>query len=274
MPKGVPQAGDEFAPKDMSEHRDRQKEAWPRVDPLGAIRRQAARWHDAVDVGMVLQPLAPGMEDHQPADVATEALRIARDLAHSLGGGVKEQVVHHALVDERETGERLRHREDDVDIADREQLLLASGHPCVPRRGQTLGAMAIATAVAEGRLRALVTAIAMSAERGGAALRDGPEHAPMLSGYPGAVPLHETIAMSAHNVGHLERWRRHRRCFNRVRRALSGSEIVSASSGFATACRCFCERWEIEHRVPDLHVTEEQLNRPEVRATLEQVRGV
>jgi hypothetical protein len=29
----------------------------------------------------------------------------------------------------------------------------------------------------------------MSAERGGAALRDGPEHTPMLSGYPGAVRL-------------------------------------------------------------------------------------
>jgi hypothetical protein len=31
---------------------------------------------------------------------------------------------------------------------------------------------------------------------------------------------------------------------------------------------------EIQHRVPDLHMAEEQLNRPEVRATLEQVRGI
>jgi hypothetical protein len=31
---------------------------------------------------------------------------------------------------------------------------------------------------------------------------------------------------------------------------------------------------EIQHRVPDLDVTEQQLNRPEVRATLEQVRGL
>jgi len=63
------------------------------------------------------------------------------------GGRLKQQVVYDALVDERETGERLRHREDDVDVADWEQLLLASRHPRVPRRGQTLGAMSIATAV-------------------------------------------------------------------------------------------------------------------------------
>ena len=244
MPKGVPQAGDELAPKDFAEHGNRQKETRPRVDPPGAVRRQAARWHDAVDVGMVLQPLAPRVEHHQPANVATQALRIARDLAQGLGGRLKQQVVHHALVDERETGERLRHREDDVDVADREQLLLASGHPRVPRRGQTLRAMPIATAVVrEGRLRALVTAIAVPAERGGAALRDGAEDAPMPPGDPGAVPLQEAIAMSAHDVGHLEGWPRHRWCFNRVRRAVSGPEIVSVSSGLATACRCVCERW-------------------------------
>jgi hypothetical protein len=83
----------------------------------------------------------------------------------------------------------------------------------------------------------------MSAERGGAALRDGSEDAPMAPGHPGTVPLQDAIAMSAHNVGHLERWLRHRWCFNRVRRVVSGPEIVSASSGFATACRCFWERW-------------------------------
>ena len=31
---------------------------------------------------------------------------------------------------------------------------------------------------------------------------------------------------------------------------------------------------EVEHGVPDLDVTEEQLDGPQVRATLEQVRGI
>ena len=104
--------------------------------------------------------------------------------------------------------------------------------------------MPIPTAVVrEGRLRTLVTAIAVAAEHRRAALRDRPEDPPILPGHPGVVGLQKTIAVLAHDVGHLERWPRHRRCFSRVRRAVSGPEIGSASSGFAMACRCFCERW-------------------------------
>ena len=110
---------------------------------------------------MVLQALPPRVQHQQPANVATQALRIPRDLEQGFGGCLKQPVVHHALVDEREMGERLRHREDDVDVANREQLLLASCHPRVPCRGQALRAMPIATAVVrEDRLRALVTASA------------------------------------------------------------------------------------------------------------------
>ena len=103
--------------------------------------------------------------------------------------------------------------------------------------------MAIPAAVVrEGRLRALVTAIAVPTERRGPTLRDRPEDAPMLPGHPGAVRLQDAIAMLAHDVGHLEGWPRHRWCIRRDRRAVSGPAIAIASSGFATACRCRCDR--------------------------------
>jgi hypothetical protein len=44
----------------------------------------------------------------------------------------------------------------------------------------------------------------------------------MLPGDPGAVRLQKTIAVLAHDVGHLKGWPRHRLCFRRVRRAVSG----------------------------------------------------
>jgi hypothetical protein len=70
--------------------------------------------------------------------------------------------------------------------------------------------MPIAAAVIrEGWLRALVTAIAVPAERRGAALGDGPEHAPMLPGHPRMVGIQKAIAVLAHDVGHLEGWPRH-----------------------------------------------------------------
>jgi len=193
---------------------------------------------------MVLKPLPPRVQHHQPANVGTQALRISRDLEQGRGGRLKQHVVDHALVDEREASERLRHREDDVDVTDWEQLVLASRHPRVPRRGQTFRAMPITTAVVrEGRLRALVTAIAVPTKCGGATLRDRTEHAPMLPGHPGAVRPQKVIAVLTHDVGHLEGWPGHRLCFSRVRRAVSGVERVSASRGLATVCRCLRERW-------------------------------
>ena len=90
-----------------------------------------------------------------------------------------------------------------MDVADREQLLHASRDPRVPRRGQTLRAMPIAAAVGEGRLRALVTAIAVPAERGGATLRDRPKDAPMLPADPGPSLLrvfHEALRSSGSGV--------------------------------------------------------------------------
>ena len=191
---------------------------------------------------MVLQPLAPRVEDHQPANGGTQALRIPRDLEQGVGGRLKQQVVHHALVDERETGERLRHREDDVDVADREQLLLASRDPRVPRRGQTLRAMPIATAVVrEGRLRALVTAIAVPAERGGADTARSPEGRADAARHPGAVlsrkrsPCRRT--MSATSKGGRVTACATGACGHGV-----GRETDIASSGLATACRCRCDK--------------------------------
>jgi hypothetical protein len=100
-----------------------------------------------------------------------------------------------------------------------------------------------AAVVREGRVCALLTAVAMPAQRRGAALCDGPQDASMLPGDPRVVGVQKAIAVLAHDVGHLKGWPRHGWCFSRVRRAVSGPEMVSASNGFATACKCFCERW-------------------------------
>ena len=102
--------------------------------------------------------------------------------------------------------------------------------------------MAIATAVVrEGRVRTLVAAITVPAKCRRSTLGNRAEDAPMLSGHP-AVRLQDTIAVLAHDIGHLEGWPRHRFCFRRVRRAVSGAETHMAFSGFATACKCRCER--------------------------------
>jgi hypothetical protein len=234
----------EFPAKDLPEHLHGEKEGRPRVDPVRPIGRQPASGHDTVDVGMMLEALPPGVEDHEAANRRAQALRIGRDLQQRRGRCAKQQVIHDALIGQREARQRLRHREDEVHVADWQELLLTRRHPLVAGGRQALRAMAIPTAVVrEGRLRTLVAAIAVPAECRRSTLANGPEDAPMLSGHPDTVRLQKTIAVSAHDVGHLEGWSRHRRCFSRVRRAVSGAERISASRGLATACRCFWERW-------------------------------
>ena len=50
------------------------------MNPTRPIGRQTARGHDTVDVGMMLEALAPRMEHHEPANRRAQALRIRRDL--------------------------------------------------------------------------------------------------------------------------------------------------------------------------------------------------
>src|SRR5262245_15247355 len=193
---------------------------------------------------MMLQALSPGVKDHESTNRRTQALRIRRDLQQRRGRGPKQEVVDDAFIGQRETRERLRHREDEMHVADGQELLLPRRHPGVAGGRAALGTMAIPTAVVrEDRLRTLVAAIAVPAECRRSTLRDGPQDAPMVPGHPGGVRLQKTIAVLAHDVGHLEGWPRHRRCFRRVRRAVSGAESINASRGLATACRCVRERW-------------------------------
>ena len=54
-----------------------QKEAGRTGDPACVVRAQAAGWHDAVDVRMMLQLLTPGMEHAEEADLGAQMLGVA-----------------------------------------------------------------------------------------------------------------------------------------------------------------------------------------------------
>jgi hypothetical protein len=238
------QAGHQFAAIDLPEHRYRQEEGRARVDPARAVGGEPPGRHDAMDVGMMLQALAPGVEDQQSADRGPQALGVGGDLEERGRRRAEEEVVHDALVHERQPREYLGHGKDDVHVAHRQEFPLARGHPQVAGRGEALGAMSIPAAVErEGRLRALITAIAVPAQRRRAAPDQRPEDASMLAGEPGPLRLEKPIAESAHDVSHLERWPTHGLRKRRDRGAVSGAETGNASSGLATACKCRCDRW-------------------------------
>ena len=67
----------ELAAENFAENPLWEKEAGiSRADPAGVIARQAAGGHDAVNVGMMLQLLIPGVEDAEEANLGAETLGV------------------------------------------------------------------------------------------------------------------------------------------------------------------------------------------------------
>ena len=105
----------EEAPKDA----DRQKEPATTSDPAVAVRREPSTRHDAVDVGMDIQGLAPGVEDGEAADLCTQVLGISCDLLEGLGRSSEQDPVDDLLVLESESGEFVRDAEDQMEVRHR-----------------------------------------------------------------------------------------------------------------------------------------------------------
>jgi hypothetical protein len=76
----------ELAAEDFTQNSLREEEPiTARTHPLRVIPRQAARSYDAVNVGMMLEFLIPGVEDAEESDFGAEMLGVCRDLDQRLG---------------------------------------------------------------------------------------------------------------------------------------------------------------------------------------------
>ena len=202
------------------------------------IRSETAGGNDAVDMRMKLQALIPAVEHAEEADLGTEVPRIAGDLKQGLSAGVKEQVVDEPLVLQCERGQFARQSEHGMDVAGGQQFPLARLEPASARVALASWAMAVsARVVRDGScMSAAGAAIAMSAQRGGAAARDSQQHLLVLPVDPPAAVFNEMLSSTTNDVGHLHKRPAHELCL-----CPPCEENVSASSGLAVALRC---RWE------------------------------
>ena len=147
------------------------------------IRRQSAAGHDAVNVGMPLQSLAPRMQNAEEADLGTEVGRIGRNFQQCRGAGLEQQPEQDLLVLPDQRDQRVRHAEDQVVVAHRQQLLSPGAQPLLAGVGLALRTMAVSAGVVRDGLMAAANAlIAMSTERGRAAALDGSEHLELCPG--------------------------------------------------------------------------------------------
>jgi hypothetical protein len=90
---------EKLAAEDFAENPFRKKGAIiARAHPIGMVARQTAGSDDAVNVGMMLQFLIPGMENAEEADLGAEAFRVCGDFDESLCAAAEQQSVDHFLV--------------------------------------------------------------------------------------------------------------------------------------------------------------------------------
>ena len=171
--EGPLQAGEIPAAKDRGQGADRKEEAGMGGNPARAVWRERAAGHDAVHMHVLRERLAPGVEDGGHAELPAQVPGIAAEAQERGGRGLKEQTIEQARVALRQRVERVRQREDDVKVRNRQDLAPAGGQPALGGHALALGAMAVAARVVGDPLGAARCADgAMAPEGRGAARRD------------------------------------------------------------------------------------------------------
>ena len=150
------------------EHAHGQEEAGLAGDPARPVRRQAAAGNDDVDMAMMGERRAPGVQHGGEVDARAQMFGIGGDGDEGLGGGPEQEVVDGGLVLESDRADRGRQGEDDVIVGDWQKLRLALFEPLPRRRALALRAVAVAAGVVgDAFVRAVLAALDVSAERGG-----------------------------------------------------------------------------------------------------------
>jgi hypothetical protein len=171
------QPGEEQPPEQLAQHPHGQEERRARRHPAPTIGRDAAARHDHVDVRMVRNGRAPGVEHGGDADAGAEMPRVRRDRQHRLRGRPEQQVVDRGLVLERDVGGLGREREDDMEVADRQEVRLALGEPGTRCGSLALGAVPVAAAVVgDPPMPAVLAGFDVAAHGSGAAMLDRRHH--------------------------------------------------------------------------------------------------
>ncbi len=84
---------EEKSAEESGQDTHREKEVLAAADPMLAVWTGTTTGNDAVDVGMMQQVLAPGVQDREEADVGTEVFGICSDGEECFGTGGEEYVV-------------------------------------------------------------------------------------------------------------------------------------------------------------------------------------
>jgi hypothetical protein len=123
------------------------------------------------------------MEYREAPDVRAQMVRITGHGQEGFGHSLKEEIVHHPWVLQREGTEGMGEGKHHMDVRDVEQLCVAGGEPGGLCAAWTLRTMPIATGViGDLPVPTLLTLRRVPSQGGGAAHRNGSEGTVLLRG--------------------------------------------------------------------------------------------
>ena len=155
-----------------------------------------------MDVGMMIEVLAPCVQDEQTADLGAKVLGIGRGLLKGLGGGPKQKIVNDFLVLLGQRRELVGKGENDVVVLNGQKLTLPIGEPLGAGRGLAFGAVPIPARVASDlEIATSIAAFDMAARGGGSAGGDIVED-PAFGSTDAAVPGGDkVVSVGPNDVG-------------------------------------------------------------------------
>jgi hypothetical protein len=85
--EGTLELSDELSPKQPAQDVDMHEETFSTPDPSLLVEAQAAAGDDAVQMGMELKVLSPGMQQREAAELGAEMLRVSSECQQRFGSG-------------------------------------------------------------------------------------------------------------------------------------------------------------------------------------------
>lgn len=254
------------ASKAARQHLDRKQESgFGRGTPSPVVNREAAARHDAVDVRVERQCLAPGVKHAQAAGLDLKTGM--RNVDERRSGGPEQQVVEDARCVQSENVEHLGHGEDHVEIGNGKKLSASSLEPSLASCGTTSRAGAVPAGVPLNVLVTTpITLLPLPAEGGRPACADRTQGLALRS--RGSAVAQKGRASSSYDRAEV-RLGGH----TSLGRAGCGS-LQNAIEGACDVPQHGRRHVRISLGRVNVRVTEEHLHHTRARTLLDQVRGI
>jgi len=170
--------------------------------PGMVLRRDGSSGDDVMDVGVVVELTAPGVEDTEEAwEISSDVLGISSQGDHGLGRGCEQGIVRGALVAADEGVELLGDGEGDEEMVSWHLPLHLFMEPLMSLLVLTGGAVTVsAGAEEEMGFTTLLTLIESGSEGLGSTVDDGTDDLEVIAGHGVFVPFHVLRAVGSEDV--------------------------------------------------------------------------